>query len=179
MAQDSWRPFDAPVGCPCTPELLCGAPDLKHFFPETCAIPRHGERTYSIHGGAGRQAAFKQAPRLPALWRRCRAQPLSLAPQHPLPCLQETANLGCLLSAAGAIPAGFKQQQEHLTLYSPEIAPAASLEVQMKTGDMSSRAGVLPAGGSGMHLALGSLHPQHPLRCGPGHRTSDWRCMSS
>eukprot|EP00891_Asterochloris_glomerata_P005118 jgi/Astpho2/5118/fgenesh1_pg.00073_%23_16_t len=56
MAQDGWRPFDAPVGCPCTPELLCGAPDLKHFFSETCAIPRHGDRTYSIHGGAGGDA---------------------------------------------------------------------------------------------------------------------------
>ena len=76
MAQDGWRPFDAPVGCPCTPELLCGAPDLKHFFSETCAIPRHGERTYSIHGGAGRGAALEQVSRLPSWWR--------WFPHHPL-----------------------------------------------------------------------------------------------
>lgn len=48
------RPFDAPVGCPCTAEQLCNAPDLADYFDDACNIPRHGSRTYSIHGGAGK-----------------------------------------------------------------------------------------------------------------------------
>ena len=48
------RPFNAPMGCPCTAEQLCTAPDLAQFFDEECNIPRHGSRTYSMHGGAGK-----------------------------------------------------------------------------------------------------------------------------
>ena len=44
---------------------------------------------------------------------------------------------------------------------------------------MSSRAGVLPAGCTGMHLAPGQLHLQHPRRCRRGNRTSDWSCLLS
>ncbi|KAL3145530.1 hypothetical protein ABBQ32_003355 [Trebouxia sp. C0010 RCD-2024] len=47
------RPFDAPQGCPCTAESLCKAPELAHFFSAKCDVPRHGSRTYSMHGGAG------------------------------------------------------------------------------------------------------------------------------
>lgn len=47
------RPFNAPIGCPCTAEQLCNAPDLADYFDDDCSIPRHGVRTYSIHGGAG------------------------------------------------------------------------------------------------------------------------------
>lgn len=48
------RPFNAPIGCPCTAEQLCNAPDLADYFDDDCNIPRHGVRTYSIHGGAGK-----------------------------------------------------------------------------------------------------------------------------
>ena len=51
------RPFDAPRGCPCTAESLCKVPDLAPFFNANCDLPRHGSRTYSMHGGAGWFAA--------------------------------------------------------------------------------------------------------------------------
>lgn len=47
------RPFNAPLGCPCTAQQLCNSPDLAQFFNPDCDIPRHGSRTYSMHGGAG------------------------------------------------------------------------------------------------------------------------------
>lgn len=63
------RPFDAPIGCPCTAEQLCNAPDLADYFDDDCSIPRHGVRTYSIHGGAGKRHG-KVAPKLAGLhWR--------------------------------------------------------------------------------------------------------------
>lgn len=50
----SQRPFNAPAACPCTAEALCTAPDLAPFFDQQCNVPRHGSRTYSMHGGAGK-----------------------------------------------------------------------------------------------------------------------------
>ncbi len=50
----SQRPFNAPAACPCTAEALCTAPDLAPFFDAQCNVPRHGSRTYSMHGGAGK-----------------------------------------------------------------------------------------------------------------------------
>ena len=50
----SQRPFIAPAACPCTAEALCTAPDLAPFFDAQCNVPRHGSRTYSMHGGAGK-----------------------------------------------------------------------------------------------------------------------------
>ena len=49
--------FNAPEGCPCTPQLLCQAADPGYFDAE-CNIPLHlvpaySTRTYSMHGGAG------------------------------------------------------------------------------------------------------------------------------
>lgn len=47
----SARAFPAPVGCPCTPRLLCEA--APHVFNEHCDMPRHPAVTFSMHGGAG------------------------------------------------------------------------------------------------------------------------------
>jgi len=49
--------FDAPEGCPCTPQLLCAASHRQQFDLD-CDIPLHlvpafSTRTYSMHGGAG------------------------------------------------------------------------------------------------------------------------------
>ena len=49
--------FNAPEGCPCTPELLCAAAE-EGIFDSDCSIPRanvpgFSTRTYSVHGGAG------------------------------------------------------------------------------------------------------------------------------
>ena len=45
--------FNAPEGCPCTPQLLCAA-DRRQVFDAECNIPLHPVRTFSMHGGAGR-----------------------------------------------------------------------------------------------------------------------------
>ena len=50
---DELPSFNAPRGCPCTAQLLCQA-DERHLFDADCHIPLHGERTYSMHGGAGK-----------------------------------------------------------------------------------------------------------------------------
>ncbi len=49
---DELPAFNAPRGCPCTAQLLCQA-DERRLFEADCHIPLHGERTYSMHGGAG------------------------------------------------------------------------------------------------------------------------------
>ena len=76
--------FNAPEGCPCTPELLCAA-DQRGVFGSDCSIlranvPGFSTRTYSIHGGAGGLLS-KRSPQgclMPAdgaLHCRCRAHP--------------------------------------------------------------------------------------------------------
>ncbi|KAK9817252.1 hypothetical protein WJX72_011896 [[Myrmecia] bisecta] len=52
IGADGWKPFNAPIGCPCTAELLCNTDD-RNIFEDDCSIPRHPIRTYSMHGGAG------------------------------------------------------------------------------------------------------------------------------
>lgn len=45
-------PFEAAVGCPCTPQAICEADD-RGIFNQYCDIPRAPIATYSMHGGAG------------------------------------------------------------------------------------------------------------------------------
>ncbi|KAK9848859.1 hypothetical protein WJX84_012447 [Apatococcus fuscideae] len=45
-------PFEAPIGCPCTPQSICEADD-RGIFNQYCDIPRAPIATYSMHGGAG------------------------------------------------------------------------------------------------------------------------------
>ena len=56
LRAESWMDelpaFTAPRGCPCTAQLICKA-DERQLFDADCHIPLHGERTYSMHGGAG------------------------------------------------------------------------------------------------------------------------------
>ncbi|KAK9816820.1 hypothetical protein WJX72_005362 [[Myrmecia] bisecta] len=48
----SRAPFNAPKGCPCTPQLLCDT-DERGIFNQYCDIPRAPIATFSMHGGAG------------------------------------------------------------------------------------------------------------------------------
>ncbi len=48
----SAAPFPAPLGCPCTPQLLCQS-DTRGIFDAQCNMPRVPRTTYSMHGGAG------------------------------------------------------------------------------------------------------------------------------
>lgn len=43
--------FPAPVGCPCTPSLVCAAAPAA--FNARCDMPRSPANTFSMHGGAG------------------------------------------------------------------------------------------------------------------------------
>eukprot|EP00891_Asterochloris_glomerata_P003450 jgi/Astpho2/3450/Aster-07048 len=49
---DILRDYKPPVGCPCTPYLLC-LNDLQLGFNAWCDMPRVPFRSYSFHGGAG------------------------------------------------------------------------------------------------------------------------------
>lgn len=49
----SKAPYRANKGCPCTPQLICTLPEFADVFHGGCDIPRHPQRTYSMHGGSG------------------------------------------------------------------------------------------------------------------------------
>ncbi|KAK9867583.1 hypothetical protein WJX84_007677 [Apatococcus fuscideae] len=66
---DELPAFNAPRGCPCTAQLLCQA-DERHLFESDCHIPLHGERTYSMHGGAGALMSIGLMRQLPLSFMR-------------------------------------------------------------------------------------------------------------
>lgn len=49
----SKAPYKANKGCPCTPQQICTLPEFADVFHGGCEIPRHPQRTYSMHGGSG------------------------------------------------------------------------------------------------------------------------------
>lgn len=49
----SKAPYKANKGCPCTPQQICTLPEFADVFHGACDIPRHPQRTYSMHGGSG------------------------------------------------------------------------------------------------------------------------------
>lgn len=49
----SKAPYRANKGCPCTPQLICTLPEFADVFHGGCEVPRHPQRTYSMHGGSG------------------------------------------------------------------------------------------------------------------------------
>ncbi|DBA79457.1 TPA: hypothetical protein ACH3X2_007729 [Trebouxia sp. C0005] len=52
LRADGYQPFVGLPACPCTAEHICRH-DGRGFFDESCNMPVHPHRAYSIHGGAG------------------------------------------------------------------------------------------------------------------------------
>lgn len=52
-ADTTHAPLDAPIGCPCTPQVLCAKDPDHRIYNKWCDVPRAPAQTYSMHGGAG------------------------------------------------------------------------------------------------------------------------------
>ncbi|DBA89858.1 TPA: hypothetical protein ACH3X2_004716 [Trebouxia sp. C0005] len=104
----SQRPFNAPAACPCTAEALCTAPDLAPFFDQQCNVPRHGSRTYSMHGGAGTIISIGLLRKISFEWMET--------------CLwQEQAPGGDALLMACLWKAGYAITDPGFSFYHPEL----------------------------------------------------------
>lgn len=92
MLAESWMDelpaFTAPRGCPCTAQLLCQA-DERGLFDAECHIPLHGDRTYSMHGGAGTPLVLPGSVQS----TQCMHITLSFSTSVLLACLQDFVRL--------------------------------------------------------------------------------------
>lgn len=64
LRADGYQPFVGLPACPCTAEHICRH-DGRGFFDESCNMPVHPHRAYSIHGGAGAIFSIGLMQRLP------------------------------------------------------------------------------------------------------------------
>lgn len=64
LRADGYQPFVGLPACPCTAEHICRH-DGRGFFDESCSMPVHPHRAYSIHGGAGAIFSIGLMQRLP------------------------------------------------------------------------------------------------------------------